>query len=830
MSTRTSGSEHLRQRAASVSRIAKQRHLLKLSEDEFRDLVVRPLFLRQGLEDGRETCGVSEYGKDCYFVRNSALGGTDIIVVQTKKGKITLASTPSANLATIVTQLKTALETSIPLIADKKRRKPIEAFLVASGEINDAAQRHIVAEVKDPRLKFVDIEALIPLIDQFLPELWLGIDSDAISYMRALSQAMENGSELLSGGVQLTTDNSNSVLDDVYANVHVLRARSKREVKGKKLLPKRQRVSELQSSLPITSLPHEKDHLLLVVGAGGAGKSTALKRIAYELALKPVESPSQIKIPILLRARDLTDLPSATLLDHALHRVQILLGGKKQPFSADDLEQGRVVFLIDGLDEVAKAESMDAALDTISAFHSKFPLCKIILTSRPTPYLRSGAFLKSFTPFTITDLNLAQAAKIVRALARQKSLSVENSSEILRQLQQVHGVTLNPLIVTVFMASSDFSKQDIPPNITELFKKYTELMLGRWDEGKKLQQQIQAPVKDLVLRQVAFRMHGLRQTAIAIEEFQGMIYEELMKRGFQEEMPLLFHEIVERSGLFRVESDQIEFRHHLFQEFFAGRAIPGLDFIRGVIDSDWWKRAIVFYFGEHPDETASLIELASATPAPTGERAFVSATTIGLALQACYFAPIEDKARVYELVIRSIITSMQDPEFSEFLKELPFIRLVYSFFMARESLALTNLKLFVSSLHKALLERYTGTPQLEEMQFWLIVGLLQSGLYELAVPFVKEFKTNDPGLLFTLRTEIKLNSLVRVISNGAEDQLKALLKIVDQRFTPMIGEMRRLLDQESKKIDQMAVEVTAEHQTSLPPIPKEVDGNSELSN
>jgi hypothetical protein len=66
-----------------------------------------------------------------------------------------------------------------------------------------------------------------------------------------------------------------------------------------------------------------------------------------------------------------------------------------------------------------------------------------------------------------------------------------------------------------------------------------------------------------------------------------------------------------------------------------------------------------------------------------------------------------------------------------------------------------------------------------------------------------------------------------VISDGAGEQLKDLLKIVDQRFSPLLGDLRRLLDKESKKIDDIAKQLTMEARHSLPPS-SEPGGGSEL--
>jgi Restriction endonuclease len=253
MSTSLSSSENLQRLAKLFPRMRKQRYLLSLSEDDFRDLVVRPIFLTQGFTDGRDTCGPSEQGKDCYFTKTSDLSGTDVIVVQTKKGKITKASTPKNNLDTIVAQLRTALETGVLLVADKKKTIPIQAFLAASGEINDNARQHINDQLSNPRLKFIDAETLIPLIDLHKPELWLNIDSDAIAYFQAVCRAIELGNELIPGGLALGQAHSNaSVLDDAYANVYVFRAKRKLNLRGQRR--RKKKASPRLDSLPVTSL------------------------------------------------------------------------------------------------------------------------------------------------------------------------------------------------------------------------------------------------------------------------------------------------------------------------------------------------------------------------------------------------------------------------------------------------------------------------------------------------------------------------------------------------------------------------------------------------
>ena len=175
-----------------ISRFKKERFLQELSEDDFRDRVVRPLFIRQGLTDGRDLCGPTEKGKDAVFLHEDKLGICDLYVVQTKRGRLNMAATASTNLINIIAQIRTALETPVPLIARRKTIYPTKVFLCASGKINESARQHIVQEVKDPRITFLDSDDLIPRIDEVMPEMWLGIDSDILPYLQAVKDLVEN--------------------------------------------------------------------------------------------------------------------------------------------------------------------------------------------------------------------------------------------------------------------------------------------------------------------------------------------------------------------------------------------------------------------------------------------------------------------------------------------------------------------------------------------------------------------------------------------------------------------------------------------------------------
>ncbi|MYD31318.1 MAG: hypothetical protein F4201_03270 [Nitrospira sp. SB0677_bin_15] len=120
---------------ANLSRFAKLERLMTYSEDEFRDLVVRPLFFRQGLDDGRDLCGSDEIGKDAFFIHVNPLGSKEVYVLQTKKGRLNLSRNVNSSVVEAETQLKTALRTRVYLTKTKERKYPAKAILCASGQI-----------------------------------------------------------------------------------------------------------------------------------------------------------------------------------------------------------------------------------------------------------------------------------------------------------------------------------------------------------------------------------------------------------------------------------------------------------------------------------------------------------------------------------------------------------------------------------------------------------------------------------------------------------------------------------------------------------------------
>lgn len=771
--------------ASTISRFKKEKYLKSLSEDEFRDEVVRPLFLRLGLKDGRDLCGPQEAGKDAIFSQNDIFGHPKLIAVQTKKGNLNLGSTASTNLIAAITQIRTALATEVVLLIPKLSRRPAEVYLCASGKINDAAKQHIVSQVDSPNIHFLDINELIPRIDEYLPELWLGIEADILPYFQAIRKLIVGGKN---GAVAEDGVFEKAAADESFVDVNLYRTTTK----TRKFRGRIDRVPYFEE-FPLASAAGKKFSRMLILGDAGSGKSTGLLRIAYRAVTAIITEDGSYTIPILIRATDFNRSGTKELIEYCDMLCRDMTGSSRPTFTIKDLVAGRILLLLDSLDELSSNSARSELLDQVDGLQAKYPKVRVIAASRPSVFASEISAARGYEQFQISPISWRQAGKIVRRTSKGKKMSEPQTREVLRRLETLHGLELSPLLVTVFAATSLMARRDIPANITELFKKFTELMLGRWDAEKGLDLQYQANLKDFVLIQLAHEMHRRRLTSIDRAAAEEIVSNELEVRGYQESADSLLEEIFERSGLFRVVGETIEFQHLMIQEFFAGRGFESADQAAAVIFDEWWRRPLVFYFGENPGHIRDLHNITQMMSPGSGVDLMNAAVTVGLALQACYLSPVSEKLAVWRWVVQAAsvgregyISALNDNA------KRPHLAFLYYYINGRDAVALTNLRASLEEL-EAWASLDTGESEGDTSEcrtFWLISGLIESGEVAAAKRLVERFKPSERKYLLAIHLGCFLTEKVRPVNKEEKKAAADVCRHLDERIAPLAAAIR----------------------------------------
>jgi hypothetical protein len=761
-----------------LSRNKKERFLLSMNEDRFRDEVVRPLMLRIGFKDGRDLCGSDELGKDALFILENPLGLNDIYVIQTKKGSLTMAREASKNVMEATTQIGMALKTKNAFSFDKTKRYPDRAMLCISGKINQRAKDYIIEELNDNRIIFMDADDLIPRIDEKFAELWLGIDIEIMPYLKAIKRSVEDIS--LSTDFLSKSDVPDAASDTMYVPLKLYRSTiTHKKYKGS--FHEEPKFEEI----PFKGILSKKEKLFLILGEAGSGKSTSLRRLAYQIAEKSIENANNYNIPIILKASEIQNkCKDYSLVEICNEETMRLAQSSKPSFSTTDLLDGRVILMIDGLDEVPLNEQKNQVLESILDFHKNYKLCKIILTSRDYSIIKNLDPINNFIEYRISPISYKEVDLILKRFQKGKALSPESSKELLRRLQEIHGMELNPLLVTVFAATSDYARKDIPANITELFKKFTEIMLGRWDESKGLSQQFHAPLKDFVITQLGFEMHRRNATSIKLDEFRNIIQHELESRGHSANVANITEEIIYRSEIFRIVQNEVEFRHHLLQEFFAGRGIPSHDFLVSVITDEWWQRPIVFYFGENPGDSKSFKDVINSLKSMPKNEVFIAALTIGLAIQAAYLVKIDDRLELFNWVIDGL-SKAKNEIFDVNDDDLPLSRFISYYLIGRDSVACSFV---IDNLEKLIADIKKETNAIEELElknFWIIISLLESQALEEAEHLIKSFKPTDLRLILAIHLSCFITSNLRVVSKEHKKIAERIISFLDKKIMPL---------------------------------------------
>jgi hypothetical protein len=764
--------------ARSISLQKKRRLISSLSEDDFRDLVIRPLFKRMGYTDARELCGPDEAGKDAIFLSENPMGVKQVTAVQTKKGPLSLGREASVNLIAALTQLRTVLKLQVALPELKMSLEPHQVCLCASGNISERAREHLQRDLgHDSRLMFFDGDKVIDLVDKYYPEYWLSINATVDKYLRQIqgSLATTGGSD--AGFIPAPV----TAVDDArFVELSVFRVNT---------IPKTHRgkvtLSEKVERHQITELARQPSSttLLAVVGEAGSGKTTALRRIAYDLARDGLRQEQPSRIPILVRAVDVIASTGPSLIDRILDYFKTAsINATDVPFGTKDLSEGRVVILIDGLDEIGESSEQSALLGMCVDFNSQFPETLVIISSRNYKTIRELPEFEVFREYQLRSFTLAQSLKLLEKLQKYVAKKIDvQSREVMRRLVDVHGMSLNPLLVSIFAVTADDSKLDVPINITELFRKFTEIMLERWDKDKGFTKQYQYPLKDQLLREIAFYMHSKRETSIKRAEFEAFIKKYLVDRDLAPDADQLIDEIVERSGILRHLGDRLEFRHHTLQEFFAGRAIRGEAFVASVIGDEWWRQAIVFYFGDRANDVSGLTAAVGHLPMLPAAEQFTAGTALGLSLQACFLIPTSEKVPIFWSVVEALADSREAvSQRMDGLGGRPYLAAMGYSYLGRHAVALNALPSMIDEL-----------PGFDDMsgaaEFWIIVGLLETRNFELAEKYVRKFRPTDNSLSLALDVECVI--LQNVMLTKPSDK-KAVDRIREQ-IGKRIGSARK---------------------------------------
>ncbi|WP_188316357.1 NACHT domain-containing protein [Solihabitans fulvus] len=300
------------------------------------------------------------------------------------------------------------------------------------------------------------------------------------------------------------------------------------------------------------------DRRFVVVGNPGAGKSTFIRHLLYELGRQGEEHGQQAPMVIELKDHQAPDHSYTSVL---ADRLRVVTQAELDVETVRDvLLLGLATVVFDGLDEISDLDQRRSTIDAIEAFCRRFPLVRVVVTSREEGYVSARLDPQLFPVYRIPDFTDEQVETYVRRWFELVSgprmfEPGERRDTFLADSVHVGDLRTNPLMLSLLCMLYEYEGY-IPENRPQVYEDCAELLFERWDR----------------VRRVPLSFRANTQTRYLVQELAYYFFYRLDSQGGETEKKLraLVSDYFERS----IVGGATAAREHAqdFLDYCAGRA------------------------------------------------------------------------------------------------------------------------------------------------------------------------------------------------------------------------------------------------------------------
>ncbi|MEH1826524.1 MAG: NACHT domain-containing NTPase [Nostoc sp.] len=329
----------------------------------------------------------------------------------------------------------------------------------------------------------------------------------------------------------------------------------------------------------------EKYPKLMILGKPGAGKTTFLKY----LAIQCIEGEFQGNcVPLFVTLKDFAEaLNKPGLLEYisesAVNHVSATGNILETQFIAsiqDVITHGKVLLLLDGLDEV-REEDNSRILKEIRDFSDCFPNNHFVMTCRIAA--REYTFEK-FTEVEVADFDDEQIDNFTTNWFKNKAIKSESFIKLLKDNNRIQELAISPLLLTLLCLAFEESG-DFPANRSELYKEGIDTLLKKWDAKRGIQRDqvyknLSVQRKEDLLSKIALATFELGDYFFKQKIAEQYITEYIRnlpgantdEEALQFDSEQVLHSIEHHHGLVVARAKGIySFSHLTFHEYFTAR-------------------------------------------------------------------------------------------------------------------------------------------------------------------------------------------------------------------------------------------------------------------